>query len=74
MLQQLPNCQPDFLRDFPKQYWGDISTVMERYDRSLAVPMSELFVTTSLSRFAETKAFEDGHNFCRFEEGHITRG
>jgi hypothetical protein len=74
MLQQLPNCQPDVLRDFPKQYWRDISTVMERYGRSPTVRMSELFVTTSLSRFAEPKAFEDGHNFCRSEDGHITHG
>ena len=74
MLQQLPNRQPDVLRDFSQQDWRDISPVMERYGRSPAVRMSELFVTTSLSRFAEPEAFEDGHNLCRFEDGHITHG
>jgi len=74
MLQQITNCQPDVLRDFPKQYWRDISTAMERYGGPPAVRMSELFVTTSLSRLAEPKAFEHGHNFCRLEDGHITHG
>jgi hypothetical protein len=47
---------------------------MEGHRRSPAVWMPELFVTTSLARFLEPEAFEDGHNFRRLEDGHVTHG